>query len=127
MPARIKADRAEFARLATDGASNADLAEHFGISNATVARLRATLGTPSPRTRRLTPEDHERIQAMLADGCPHLEIERTLGVSTESIQRYYPGTAWTIEQRVEHLAAVSRISGRDWNRPRQARRGKSFG
>lgn len=42
--------------------------------------------------REFTPEEHARIQAFIADGCPAYEIARTLGVSPRVLMREYPNS-----------------------------------
>lgn len=43
-----------------------------------------------------------KVKEMLDDGAPHREIAKTLGVSKNTILKYFPGSAWTHEQVVEH-------------------------
>jgi uncharacterized protein YerC len=103
MPARIKVDRAEFARLHEQGWTAKDLAEHFNCNPATVSRLRRTLGVP---TQFLTPDRIARIESMLDDGWSFAEIHRTEGVHVETLRNRYPGRAWTMRQRDEHKTAM---------------------
>lgn len=49
------------------------------------------------------------IKRMLDDGCSHMEIERTLHVSPETINKYFPGSAWTQDQVIEFATAVRKI------------------
>lgn len=60
-------------------------------------------------TKHLEQEIIDEIGRMLDDGCSHMEIERTLHVSAESINKYFPGSAWTQEQVIEFAGDVRRI------------------
>lgn len=113
MPAPVKVDRDQFARYAADGATNAELMERFGCSEATVTRLRKLTGTTT--AKRMTPERLNRIAAMLDDGMPFNEISRTEGADPETLRKHFPGRQWTRQQSSAHSVAV-RVLNREIRR-----------
>ncbi len=119
MPATRKVDRTALARLVDEGMTTPQLAAHFAVTESTIARNRAALGI-STDVPRITPERRARIEAMLDDGMPFAEIHRTEGAHPETLRRHFPGRAWTLRQRTEHIAAL-RIARPDWNAPRYRR------
>ena len=64
-----------------------------------------------PGHRRISDEKLGEIEAMLRDGVSHAEIRRTIGVSEETIHRYFPGTAWNSQQVIEYAVFVRKMNG----------------
>jgi transposase-like protein len=92
-----------------------DLAARFGVTERTITRWKITLGlsTPSPLAgRRVTPEDRAAIEALLEEGMSFAEIERTTGWKHQTLQRHFPGRAWTPEQCGEHARAIRTANAR---------------
>lgn len=48
----------------------------------------------------------KKIEYMINDGASHAEICRTLRVSHETVERYFPGSAWDRSRVIEHLTAI---------------------
>lgn len=109
-------DHDEVARLTRQGFSLTEIAERVGCSTRHVGRIRVACGVAQPppalTNRPITPERLEAVARMLADGASNREIMRTLGVHYETLQRYFPGTAWSQDQVVELSRAV-----RKWGKP----------
>ncbi|UVK63568.1 helix-turn-helix DNA binding domain protein [Arthrobacter phage Janeemi] len=101
---RKPVDRAEFARLHTEGWTIARLADHFGVSPRTVSNLRRELDLRSPRL--LSPERLARIEAMLDDGWSFKEIHRTEGADMETLRKHFPGRQWSKAEAIAHTAAA---------------------
>lgn len=108
MTAHHKVDPTALAALVADGKTTPQLAQHFGVSESTIARHRAALGISAPRLL-LTPERLATIETMLDDGLPFREIQRTEGADMATLRKYFPGRQWTTEQTREHIAAVRPI------------------
>lgn len=106
MPARIKVDRDEFLRLSADGWTIPELAEHFDVHPATIGRLRKAFEIKADKRRMMTPERRQVIEGMLADGWSRAEITRTEGADPQTIERHFPGSAWTEKQRAAHLSTL---------------------
>jgi predicted transcriptional regulator len=51
-----------------------------------------------------------KVKELLDEGCSHSEIERTTGVTRNTIRRHFPGTAWTWQQIQEMSAAKRRYN-----------------
>lgn len=108
MPAPKRVDRDEFARLAAEGFTNAELKDHFECSEATVTRLRKLTATVT--AKRMTPDRLNRIAAMLDDGMPFNEIHRTEGADPSTLRKHFPGRQWTTAQAVEHRTALRTLN-----------------
>lgn len=59
--------------------------------------------------RQISDERLAAVKEMLDDGASHFEIQKTLKVHHETIQRHFPGTQWTKEQRAKHGVLVKRL------------------
>ena len=97
-------DREEVRTRTQQGQTLEQIADALGCSIRGIASVKAELGLTQPRP--LTPERIERIGAMVADECSHAEIVRTLHTATQTIERLFPGTAWTPEQRADHIRTL---------------------
>ena len=62
----------------------------------------------------LTPEKLAAIEAAIQDGWSHAEISRTIGTTHETIERHFPGSAWTPEQRAEHIRTLRTLRTDHW-------------
>jgi len=87
-----------------------EIAAALGCSLRTVGRWRSSQGlTPVPpefSCHPVTPERLAAAAAMVADGAPFREIERTLHMSRDTLVRHFPGAQWTPKQAGELAAAV---------------------
>jgi DNA invertase Pin-like site-specific DNA recombinase len=114
MTARKKIDRTEVADLTADGWTINELAEHYAVTPRTISRIRAELGIAHEYLGRpMTEERKAKIQAMVEDGWSHAEIHRTEGADPKTLHKHFPGTAWTEQQRAEHLSTLRKVN--DWN------------
>jgi IS30 family transposase len=104
MPAKVKVDRDRLAALTADGWTVDQLAEHFSVHPSTISRLRTQLGISQKPV--MTDDRKQTIAGMIADGWSRAEISRTEGADRETIERYFPGSAWTEKQRAAHLSTL---------------------
>lgn len=119
MPAKKKIDYDEFRRLNDDGWTIAELAEHYQVNRRTVSRVRSQLGIAHEYLGRpMTDERKAVIQQMIDDCWSHEEIHRTEGADVSTLRKYWPGTAWTDQQRAQH-ASTLRTIGHFNRRPKQ--------
>lgn len=105
MPARKTIDREAITRLTNEGLTGREIAAQLGYTEPTVSRIRKELGI-SPGHLPLPAERLQRIQGMLDDGWSWLEIYRSEGAHRETMERYFPGTQWTLEQMKEHRRSL---------------------
>lgn len=91
----------------------AEIERMTGVSKKTLSRWNTKGRTKRTyhNTQHLEQEILDEIKHMLDDGCSHMEIERTLHVSTDTIRKYFPGTAWTLDQVIEFVTDVRKIKG----------------
>jgi predicted transcriptional regulator len=54
----------------------------------------------------IDPEKLAKAKQMLEEGCSQQEVALTLNMSRNTIRKYFPGTAWTFQQRAEHGVLV---------------------
>lgn len=118
---RQRIDRNTIRELITDGWTHKQIAAHLGCSEYTIFRARKELGL-EPANNPMTPERRARIQAMLNDGWSWLEIERSEGASWDTMNRHFPGTAWTPGQVHDHRANIKHArNGPNWRQhPKKA-------
>jgi len=126
MSAPRKVDPDTLAALVDQGLTTPQIAERLHVSQSTIARHRAALGISAPRLL-LTPERLATIAAMLDDGLPFREIQRTEGADMETLRKYFPGRQWTRQQTIEHVAAVRPIYRRIRRAERHAALGRTWG
>jgi len=90
----------------------AEIERMTGVSKKTLSRWNSKGRTKRTyhNTQHLEQEILDEIKHMLDDGCSHMEIERTLHVSTGTIRKYFPGTAWTLDQRIQFMTDIRNIT-----------------
>jgi DNA invertase Pin-like site-specific DNA recombinase len=104
-------DRQRVKALVEDGWPNTEIAKLLDCHVDSISRIRNELGISHHyRGRTMTPERLARIAGMIADGWPHREITRTEGATPETLNKYFPGTAWTPQQTAEHISALRAVS-----------------
>lgn len=107
MPYPTKIDSAEMVRLYNAGHTLKEIAEHFKVNPVSVSKAFRKHGLQDRvMQRRMTPERRARIQQLLDEGWSWLEIQNTVGVCWQTLNRHFPGTQWTPRQRAEHAASV---------------------
>ncbi|APU93057.1 helix-turn-helix DNA binding domain protein [Mycobacterium phage Bubbles123] len=98
--------------MTRDGFSAKHIGDVIGCSARTVVRVRARgdarvmdpeLFTP------LTQEQKDFARYLLDDGAPYQEVARTLGVSSTTIEKHFPGRAWTKRQAAEFTALLKKF------------------
>jgi hypothetical protein len=100
----------EYARIHRPDLSTVAAAERLGVNPRTITRFRARLGLSQEHhgaTRRLTPEELARVEAMLNDGAPVREVERTFGMCWRTVTKHFPGRAWNRSQIGQYARVVS--------------------
>jgi len=97
-------DREEVRTRTLNGQSLEQIAHDLGYSVRGISNVRAELGITHPRM--VTPEKLAAIATALQDGWSHAEISRTHNTTHETIERHFPGSAWTPEQRAEHMSTL---------------------
>ncbi|AEK08599.1 hypothetical protein PBI_DLANE_55 [Mycobacterium phage DLane] len=93
--------------MTRDGFSAKHIGEVVGCSPRTVTRVRAAADARVMNPRRFTPltaDQLEFAEYLLEDGASYQEVARTLGVSRTTIERHFPGRAWTKRQAAEFTA-----------------------
>jgi len=103
------ARREDVRRLTAEGRPAHEIARRLGVTERTVTRDRGALGIAQPQSR-VSPEQERLIAALVEDGAPFREIERTVGVSRDAIGRRHPGRAWTRTQVAEYAALQRRAA-----------------
>lgn len=83
------------AELTRAGWTAQRIAYDVGLSVRAVVAARGRTGTARPSPRFLTPAELEHAEAMLADGAPVAEVERTLGRAQGALSRRFAGRGWT--------------------------------
>lgn len=53
--------------------------------------------------RKITPPIRARIEYMLDDRWPFIEISRTTGIPVSTLQRQFPGRGWTPQETAEWM------------------------
>lgn len=104
------------------GQSVHQIAQALGYSARGISNVRAELGITHPRM--ITPEKLATIAQALQDGWSHAEIARTHNTTHETIERHFPGTAWTPEQRNDYARTIRKEHGYNWSRQRQETSGR---
>lgn len=103
-------DLAVVAAMTRDGHTARAIAERLSCTTRTVQRARGILGVAKPKTPIYSKDVWDRVAELIADGCSHKEIERTLGISSSQVGRRFPGTGWTKRQGAEWWGEVRRLT-----------------
>lgn len=100
------------AKLTREGKTARQVSELLGCTKKTVHRVRLATGTaqqiPEFAGKPITAERLEQIRSMVEDGTPVREIEKTLGTSHQTVNKYFPGASWSREQISEHTSVIQR-------------------
>lgn len=103
----------QFLELERKGWTAARIAETLGVSARTVYRLRRKHGfarTDPASHAPLTPERLAAASRMIADGCSHREVARTLRMTTTTVARHFPGTAWSHQETNEYINSLRKAN-----------------
>lgn len=103
----------QFLELEGKGWTAARIADELGVSARTVYRLRRRYGFARTDTGRHAPLSPERLAVaseMIADGCSHCEVARSLGMQTATLRRHFPGTGWSKQETNEYINSVRRAN-----------------
>lgn len=109
---RKEIDRNKVRDLTQAGHTAEQIAHTLECSTSSINQIRKQLGITHPRM--LTPEKRAAIEEALSDGWSHAEISRTIGTTHETIERHFPGSAWTHEQRAEHIRTLRTVRTDCW-------------
>lgn len=104
-------DHVLIAELSLNGMSASQIAEQVGCNRRTVIRVSKTQGITAPSSNEFVskPISADRLTAakeLLDDGAPHAEVAAALRINRRTLQKHFPGTQWTKEQKASHLAAI---------------------
>lgn len=104
-------DDAQMHELHSRGWSARQIADEVGCTVRSVSRWRKRKGlsqpTPPNGCRPISAERLEQARRLFDGGASRRDVQMTLGMSTKTIVRHFPGTAWTPRQSGE-AAAMSR-------------------
>lgn len=119
-PSNKKVDDDELRRVLTANPKMTlrELAQRFDVKPRTVSRAKRRIGMVdekhAERVRWANETVEERVaegMKLLADGAPLAEVERTLHLHSETLQRRHPEQrGWTPKQTAEHAAAIRRAN-----------------
>jgi DNA-directed RNA polymerase specialized sigma24 family protein len=105
-----KVTTAEVLDLLDEGLSDREVAGRLEVSEATVARHRKKAGRYGRVMEPLSAAKRAKIEQALEDGWSFNDISQTYGVHVETLRKYYPGRAWS----VEHKLACARAARDFW-------------
>lgn len=83
--------REKVALLTRQGVTAPELSHMLGVTTKTIVRDRAATGVIQPAARRYSPQLRQQIESMLDDGCSYSEVQRTTGVHSSALSKYWPG------------------------------------
>lgn len=106
-PEGIAARRERVIMLTSQGVSAPTISAILGISKRSVQRHRARAGIAEDAALPLSDAEKARAKALLEDGCSYNEVARTVGRTSHSLKRWFPGYGWP-PQEVGRLAAAQR-------------------
>lgn len=107
----VNARRDRIAELFRQGLTPPVIANKLGISERTVDRAKSARGLTRPRPPEpLTSALFERAKALLDDGASYFEVQRTIGVSHNTIRRHIPGYEYTRAQICEAAVLARRMN-----------------
>jgi hypothetical protein len=103
--------RNQFLQLDESGMDAPSIAKELGVTKRTVVRWRGQTdrlkSTKGNRPYGILPDEMVKtIRDMADDGCSKNEIVRSLGVHANTVTKYAPDAAWTIEQSNEYRQAI---------------------
>ena len=102
-----KFDYAEILRLHRCGLTAGRIAVLVGCCTRTVERVRSENGLTKPTVGRPVPrESLDLAAALFADGASRAEVARTVGMSSRTIGKYFPGTAWSVSDAARFARMV---------------------
>lgn len=107
------ADHESIAELHRLGYSAPQIAVRAGCSTRTVERWRRSQGLterPAHSSYPVTPERLEAARRLLDDGASHKDISQTLHMSRTTLQRHFPGTAWTRDESIRMAHMVRQLN-----------------
>ncbi|WP_187589073.1 helix-turn-helix transcriptional regulator [Gordonia sp. OPL2] len=76
----------------------AEIAALLGVSERTVTRCRVELGIARPTPPRLTQEQLDTAERLLAEGASYVEAAQTVGCTPKPLRRRFPGRGWTFAE-----------------------------
>ena len=95
------------------GWSDAEIANHLGISRAAAQNRRARLGVRRREhnvdNRHRTPEELANAEALIDEGYSFRAIEGMTGIASSTLRRHFPGRAYTPEQVQEAISLHKRM------------------
>ena len=98
--ARPRVDEAEIVRMHECGLSVSQIAIRVGCCTRTVQRVRHEHGLSAPVAAnafvRVAQERLDSAAALFADGASRAEVTKTIGLHQRTIEKYFPGTAWSM-------------------------------
>lgn len=94
--------------MTQQGKTAAEIANALHITTRSVQRARHKLGLTKTPPPPLTPEEIARAKQMLDDGAPFSEAAATIGRSTHSLQRRFPGLGWDRQTVVQFAVLIRR-------------------
>lgn len=106
---RVLWRRQQVVEMTRQGLTAVQIGFALGITERSVVRHRRAAGV-SLRSLAdpMTPEELERAQQLLDDGCSYAEVGRTLGRAARTLRNHFPNQGWDEETMREHLAALRR-------------------
>jgi DNA-binding CsgD family transcriptional regulator len=96
-------------RMTKQGYSTRQIATVLGMTERSVTRYRKRAGiTQGKPGVPPTAEQLELAAQLFEDGCSIAEVARTLGFSTSTIARYFPGRGWSPAETHAYIATLRR-------------------
>jgi len=118
-----RVDYERLAELNARGMSAAKIAEALGCEPRTVYRWRSAQGIAQPLPESRNPDDLparlEQARRLLEDGAPYNEVVKTLHMHKRTLQRHFPGMAWSKVEGSRLGAFITRMQ-RETNTNRKA-------
>ncbi len=95
--------------LTCEGWTAAQIAQETGVTARTVTRIRRRCGVAGPVYPRLSDEELELAERMLADGASIVDVARTLGRSEDAMRKRFRGRGWSNAQVAEYRAMLRKL------------------
>lgn len=103
-----------FEELNRQNHSTTELAGILGVTPRTIQRWRRDLGTSRPQPpfsmMPATPERLAEAKALLDDGAPIREVERSLHMSRGTVKRHFPGVGWSQSEGAQFARFCQRMN-----------------